>query len=265
MSSTFLIDGLPPTETDLHYLALINYGAYTSFRVEDGGVRGLDLHLDRLETSAAELFGEPVGKDRLRDLMRIALAGQPNAWLRISLFSPDIWPRTPSAQVPPKVMTVVSPPPPPLASRVRLDVQTYAREMAELKHTATLGLIRARRLAREAGFDDVLFADADGIVSEGATWNIAFLTGDHVVWPEAPMLAGVTQVLIARGLADVGMTQSTELVRIAELPRFEGAFFCNSSTPACVVESIGDRVFDMGSDRIERLAHAWRSQPAEII
>lgn len=263
--SAFLIDGQPATEADLQYLALVNYGAYTSFRIEDGGVRGLDLHLERLEASAAALFGERIGEDRLRDLMRIALAGQQEAWLRISLFSPEIWPRKPSAQVRPRVMTTVSPPPPPLATSVRLEVQTYAREMAELKHTATLGLIRARRLAREAGFDDALFADADGVISEGATWNIGFLSGDHVVWPEAPMLAGVTQVLIARGLADVGMTQSTGPVRVADLSRFDGAFLCNSSTPACAVAAIGDQVFDAGSDRIERLAQAWLSQAAEPV
>lgn len=263
--SAFLIDGQPATEADLQYLALVNYGAYTSFRIESGGVRGLDLHLERLEISAAELFGERIGEDRLRDLMRTALAGQQEAWLRISLFSPEIWPRTPSARVRPRVMTTVSPPPPPLASTVRLEVQTYARETAELKHTATLGLIRARRLAREGGFDDALFADADGVISEGATWNIGFLCGDHVVWPEAPMLAGVTQVLIARGLAEVGMTQSTEPVRVADLPRFDGAFFCNSSTPACAVAAIGDRVFEAGEVRIERLAQAWLSQPAEPV
>ena len=40
-----------------------------------GGVRGLDLHLERLEASARELFGEAPGEARLRDLMRRAAAG----------------------------------------------------------------------------------------------------------------------------------------------------------------------------------------------
>ena len=65
-----LIDGAPASPDDLAYLALVNYGAYTSFRVEGGGVRGLDLHLARLEMrilfetlldriEAVELAGEP--------------------------------------------------------------------------------------------------------------------------------------------------------------------------------------------------------------
>ena len=45
---TLFIDGTPATQADLAHQALVNYGAYTSFRVEDGGVRGLDRHLTRL-------------------------------------------------------------------------------------------------------------------------------------------------------------------------------------------------------------------------
>lgn len=62
----FFIDGTPATQVDLAHQVLVNYGAYTSFRVEDGGVRGLDLHLTRLEQAAIELFGQPVCEDHLR-------------------------------------------------------------------------------------------------------------------------------------------------------------------------------------------------------
>ncbi len=265
MSAEHLIDALPPTQADLHYLATVNYGAYTAYRVEDGGVRGLDLHLARLEASAIDLFGEAVGEDRLRDIIRTALGDRREAWLKVTLFSPDILARTPSARVRPRVMTAVSPPPPPLATTVRLRVQTYGRDDAHIKHTATLGLIRARRLAREDGFDDALFADADGLISEGPSWNIGFLIGDHIVWPQAPMLAGATQAVIARGLDEVGMTQGTEPVHLHELFRFDGAFICNSATPACCVTAIGDRVFEVDTDRIERIASAWSSQQAEKI
>lgn len=74
MSATLYIDGTPATLGALTHVALVNYGAYTSFRVEQGGVRGLDLHLARLEAEAAELFGEAVGEERLRGLMRGAVA-----------------------------------------------------------------------------------------------------------------------------------------------------------------------------------------------
>lgn len=265
MTAGILIDGEPASLDDLAYQAMVNYGAYTSFRVEQGGVRGLDLHLARLEASAVELFGEPVGEARLRDLIRRAVEGRPDAWMRVSLFAPKLGPRTPDWRGVPKVMTAVSPPPPPLAASVRLTVHTYAREAPQVKHVATFGLIRARRAAWAAGFDDALFADTDGRISEGSLWNIGFVSGDRVTWPQAPMLAGVAQALVERGLAYVGLTTSTEPVTVSDLNRFDAAFICNSATPACTVTAIGTQAFGTPPGLIERLDAAWASNPIQSI
>ena len=262
---TLLIDGVAATVEDLGRQALVNYGAYSSFRVEQGGVRGLDLHLARLDGAAEALFGEPVGPERLRHLMRVAVAGRDACWLRVSLFSPQITARAAGWRGAPSVMTATSPPPPPLATSVRLHLQTHQRYLPQIKHAAHFDLIHARRLAREAGFDDALLADAEGLISEGSSWNIGFLSGDRVIWPQAPMLAGVTQALIARRLASVGLTSVTEPVHVADLTRFDGAFFCNSATPACAVTAIGDQVFAGAGARIEAVAAAWASNPLEVL
>ena len=262
--TTLLIDGAPPPPDDLTYLATVNYGAYTSFRFERGGVRGLARHLARLDASAVDLFGEPLDEARLRDLIRLAVAEQDAGWLRISLFSPEIVARSPSWHGRPKVMTIVSPPPSPLADSLRLRVQVHARHLPATKHTGTLDLIHARRVAREAGFDDALFVDQHGVISEGATWNIGFLRGDRVIWPQAPMLAGVTQDLIQAGLSSVGLTSETRPVRLVDLAAFDAAFICNSATPACAVTAIGDHRFDF-SPHIPALAVAWAFSPAEMV
>ncbi|WP_374515929.1 aminotransferase class IV [Brevundimonas sp.] len=259
------IDGAPATAGDLSQLALVNYGAYTSFRVEGGGVRGLDLHLARLEASAVELFGEPVGEERLRRLMRAAVSDRPDCWLRVSLFSLQIGPRTPEWRGVPKVMTAALPPPPPLAESLRLQVQRHSRHAPHLKHSGAFDLIRARRLARAAGFDDALFVDEAGRVSEGSLWNIGFLSGDLVVWPDAPMLAGVGQALIRRGLAAAGLNDTVARVDLPDLGRFDGAFICNSATPVCAVVAIGDHGFAVRGESIERLRAAWASNPPQPI
>jgi branched-subunit amino acid aminotransferase/4-amino-4-deoxychorismate lyase len=265
LSLTLLIDGAPATPDDLTHVALVNYGAYTSFRVERGGVRGLDLHLARLEAEAVELFGEPVGETRLRELMRAAAGERGDCWLRVSLFSPEIGPRTPDWSGRPKVMIAASPPPKPLADSVRLQVQTYGREAPHLKHVATFGLIRARRLARRAGCDDALFVDAGGYVSEGSLWNIGFVCGSEVVWPQAPMLAGVAQALVQRGLQHSGLTGRTEPVHVDDLAGFEGAFICNSATPACAVTMVSEHAFATDPAMIDRLQAAWASNPVQPI
>lgn len=259
------VDGASASLDDLAHVALVNYGAYTSFRVEPGGVRGLDLHLARLQAEAIELFGEPVGETRLRDLMRKAVAGREACWLRVSLFSPEISPRTPDWRGPPKVLIAASPPPAPLADNLRLQVQTYAREAPHLKHVATFGLVHARRAARAAGFDDALFVDAEGRVSEGSLWNVGFVRGDGIVWPQAPMLAGVAQALVQRGLGAVGLTGRIEPVDVADLGRFDAAFICNSATPARSVSAIGSRTFVPPPTLIGRLQSAWTSNPIQPI
>lgn len=260
-----LIDGLPPSPEDLTYLATTNYGAYTSFRVEAGGVRGLDLHLARLKVSAEALFGGALPEDHLRHAMRMALGETTTAWLRIGLFSPEIRPRTPDAVIRPKVLTTVSPAPPPLGSNLRLQTQTHTRLLPEHKHTATIEAIHARRTARQAGFDDALYVDGEGLISEGSLWNIGFLQGDTVVWPQAPMLAGIAQALVDQGLAAQGMTSRTRPIRMSDLSAFDGAFICNSATPACAVTAIGDVVFDVDGTRLNRLSAAWASAPLQSI
>ena len=130
---------------------------------------------------------------------------------------------------------------------------------------ATFGLIRARRVARAAGFDDALFVDAEGHVSEGSLWNIGFIRGSEVIWPQALMLAGIAQALVERGLGSVGLTGVSAPVHVSDLARFDGAFICNSATPACAVAAIGDQVFATSPTLIDRVQAAWASNPVQPI
>ncbi len=260
------IDGAPATVEDLTHQALINYGAYTSFAVAGGAVRGLDRHLARLTHAGHALFGAAVPETEVRALIRQALGGRVDAFVRVSLFSHDISPRTPGHEGPPSVMVGVFPPVPPLGETpLRLQVQTYARETPDLKHVATMGLIRARRQARVDGYDDALFVDSEGRISEGSLWNIGLLCGDRVIWPEAPMLEGVSQALITAHLADVGLNHETRVVTAADLPGFDGAFITNSATPACGVAAIGDHAFAVSVEHLANITAAWsRAEPQPV-
>ena len=66
----------------------------------------------------------------------------------------------------------------------------YQRELPALKHVGTFGLFQQRREAMAAGFDDALFLNEEGLVSEGSTWNLALHDGRQLVWPQAAALRG---------------------------------------------------------------------------
>ena len=260
------IDGRPAGAADLGHFALSNYGAFTSMQVEDGGVRGLDLHLARLEAEAVELFGVAVPEALLRERMRQALDRRTGRFsLRVNLFSDAISLRAPDAAVQPRVLATLSPLAAPLTTPLRLQTQVYAREVPHLKHAATFGLTRARRLAVQAGFDDALFVDAAGRISEGSIWNIGFVQGETVVWPDAPMLAGTGQGLLQRGMEGLGLSSATRLVGLTGLADFDAAFICNSATPACAVAAIDGHAFPPAEAVIARLIDAWRSNPRQKI
>jgi branched-subunit amino acid aminotransferase/4-amino-4-deoxychorismate lyase len=256
-----LIDGHPASPEALLHQALVNYGAYTSFRVEDGGVRGLDRHLARLDQAARELFGQAPDAADLRAWARSALEGRAQAFVRISLFSQQIGHRDPTWMGRPQVMVCAFDPPPPLSDvPLRIQARTHRREAPHLKSVATFGLMSARRAARAAGYDDALFVDDDGVISEGTLWNVGFWQGDTLVWPDAPMLDGVTQALLREGLGG-----ERRRVTLNDLRGFDAAFICNSATPACAVSGIDSIAFDPAPDRIERLTSAWRNHPPQLI
>ncbi|WP_270890119.1 hypothetical protein [Streptomyces sp. DHE17-7] len=71
------LDGRPAGEDALAALALTNYGHFTTLLVEDGRVRGLGLHLERLIRDCRLLFDTTLDPDRVRALARRAVPLRP--------------------------------------------------------------------------------------------------------------------------------------------------------------------------------------------
>ena len=69
-----------------------------------------------------------------------------------------------------------------------------------LKLLATYGLLRHVREARVAGYDDALFVDRAGMLSEGSTWNLCMYDGEQWLWPDANVLTGITMLLLRRAM-----------------------------------------------------------------
>ena len=233
------IDGRDATLDDLRRLATVNYGHYTAMQLRDGGVRGLAHHLARLDAGTRALFGVPLDAGRVRAALRHASAGLREASLRVHVFARGLDRERLDLPVDPDVLVVVAPPAPDLPSApLSVRCVRYARELPAVKHVATFGLYHQRRLAQQAGYDDALFETDDGAIAEGTTWNVGFADDEGVIWPDAPMLAGVVQRVVTDGLAAAGIAQRRTRVTRDVLARCRGAFALNSAFVVRPIASI---------------------------
>ena len=247
------VNGAPAARDDLRRVATINYGHFTAMQVRDGGVRGLGHHLARLDEGTRALFGRPLEPGRARDALRRALAGVRDASVRVHVFSRALDRERLDRPVEPDLLVVVAPPAREAGTPLSVRCVRYARELPWIKHVATFGLFHQRRLAQQAGFDDALFETAEGAIAEGTTWNVGFADAGGIVWPEAPMLAGVVQRVVADGLAAAGIAQRSARVGRDTLARCRTAFALSSAFVVRPIAAIDGQRLDDATGLVARL------------
>lgn len=251
----------PATTDDLLPLALTSYGHFTSMRVgADGRIRGLSLHLERLDRDSRSVFGTGVEPGRVRALVRNALEGRSGPCVvRITNFDPTVNLGRPADAGRPQLLVTVRPagemPPAPLTA---MSVP-YERDLPMVKHCGLFGALHARRAAQLAGFDDALFVGTDGRVSEGGTWNLAFVDADGtVIWPEAPVLPGVTMALLQ---------ERTEYkvapVTLTEAKAMSAAFATNTSIGVRALSAIDTTRMAVEHPVLTELRDIYLSVPGE--
>ncbi|MFG2820540.1 aminotransferase class IV [Kitasatospora sp. NPDC048365] len=253
------LDGRPVDPAELQVLALTNYGHFTTVRVEDGRVRGLALHLERLTADCRALFGTEPDLDRVRAYVRRVLPGAGTVNVRVTLFDPALDLGTIGGPAHPRVLVTTRPAGPLAAGPVRVRTVPYVRDLPQVKGVGLYGALRHRREALLAGFDDVLFTDPAGRLTEGGTWNLGLVRDGRVVWPRGEILVGTTMRLLQR--ADEGW--SAEDVRSAD--GFEAAFATNAAVGVRVVSAVDGRPLAGEHPVVERLRAAYRELPGEPV
>ncbi|KJS56219.1 aminotransferase class IV [Streptomyces rubellomurinus] len=257
------IDGAPADPARLAALGLLNYGHFTTLRVEAGGVRGLALHLDRLERDCRALFAAELDRAAVRERIRAVLPadGAP-VIVRVTVYDPALGLERPSAPAAPALLVTTRPAPAAEPGPLRVRTVAYRRELPEVKHTGLFGLVHHRRQAQLAGFDDVLLTEADGLVVEGATWNVGFLDGDRLVRPEGPSLPGVTEALLAGAYRG---PQTRRPVRRDELGGYQAAFAVNAGAGLRPLAAVDGTAFDTAHPLLAELRAAYRGVAAEPV
>jgi branched-subunit amino acid aminotransferase/4-amino-4-deoxychorismate lyase len=216
------IDGVPPAPDQL-WATVSAYGHFTAMQVRNGKARGLALHMRRLEAANREAFGGDLDGERVRALVRHALGDTKDASVRVYVFEAPGEPAT--------MVTVKAPAE--MATPQRLQSAHYQRPDAHIKHVTT-DQGHYRRHAQRNGFDDSVLVGPNGGVSESTLANIGFFDGAAVVWPDAPMLHGITMQLLERELAVRGVPSRRLTVRVQDIALLDGAFLCSTRGIAAV-------------------------------
>lgn len=265
MSTTrAFVDGLPADAAALIRFARSNYGHFTTMQVRGSAVRGLGLHLARLEHATRALFGVPLDVDAVRVQMRRALGGDEDASLRLSVAAANYTARRMPEPAQLEVLVLVDPPAPERNAPVRLMSVVHPHYLPQIKHSGGFGLSHLRRHAQARGFDDALVLGTDGAVAEGTTFNVGFLERDVLVWPQAPQLDGVTKQLLSEAFANGGGFVRSQPIALADVTGFEGGFCCNSGG-VWPIQSIDGLEFSDSSRVTDNLRGLLAALPCEVI
>ncbi|MGH8053506.1 MAG: aminotransferase class IV [Stenotrophomonas sp.] len=246
--------------------ALVNYGHFTSLQVRKGAVQGWVLHQQRLQQATHELFDAGLDVAQLTVWLKDALAqcDACDASVRITVFSRAFDFRQPLRVVPVDVLIGIAAPAAISTTARTVAPLRYQRELAHIKHAGTFPLFHHRRQAMREGFDDVVFVDGAGNVSEGSTWNLAFWDGAQVVWPQAAALRGVTEQLLIAGLDRLGQAQVRRELGLATLAGFSGAVACNASG-MWPLSRVGDVPFVQSEQLLQQLQRALDEAPWVVL
>ncbi|WP_406194826.1 aminotransferase class IV [Kitasatospora sp. NBC_01560] len=232
------LNGVPVRTEELQALALTNFGHFTTMRVEAGRVRGLALHLARLVRDCRTVFGAALDPERVRAYARRAAPGGAVAMVRVTVFDPALDVGSLGADAEPRVLVTTRPAGAPEFPPLRVRSVPYVRDLPAVKSVGLFGALYHRSEARRAGFDDALFVDREGHVSEGGTWNIGLVRGSQVVWPDADCLAGTTMELLRRA-----RPHRVERLPSAALGGFEAAFATNAAIGVRAVAAVDGFTF----------------------
>src|SRR5262245_29858005 len=211
------------------------HGIFDTAGLVDGRIYDLDAHLDRLVLSAERSkLRLPGSRAEIRDVIirTTAASGRRDGSIRYWLSSgPGSLELSPAAGAEPGFFVMIFPglsyPQRWYTEGVRVMTTTYPIKpplYAVTKSTNYLPNILMQMEAKEAGFDNGVFVDADGNVGESSNMNVAFVSADGVL--EHPrfeqILSGCTSLRIlelGRVLRDRGIVRD---VRVRDIPAAEG-------------------------------------------
>lgn len=215
-------------------------------------------HLDRLKFSAEQMdFQLPIKDEQILFEMQHALdlLQSPKASIRLVFTRGEGLGLSPSTAQQPNRLIYCMP--------VSLEESTYLAKGMRL-YKSRLGYtlrgpmpkisgyqhsIAALAKAQRLGFDDIIWENSHGEITESSIANIFFISrqGDqiHISTPslESGILPGITRENLLQLLRSSGIGADEDIIDASELAKFDEAFLCSTVRGLIPVRAIGDHQF----------------------
>src|SRR5690606_12349014 len=149
---------------------------------------------------------------------------------RVTVTDPGLELGRPGRDAHPRLLVTTRPAGQDRPGPLSLATVPFERDLPRVKVTGLLGTLVRRPHAQASGFAHALFLARRPVVSECATFHIAFLRRGTLVWPNAQLLPGPTMRLLSELAGDVGLASRSASVHVADLPGMEAALVTNAAT-----------------------------------
>ncbi len=233
--------------TDLGLLR--GYGLFDYFLTYNGRPFQWDWYWERFRNSAASLrLPLPLGKDETYAVVMdlVGRADQGDVALRFVMtggYAPDS-----ISIVKPNllIMTEDIHPVPPVQYEqgIRVVLDEYVRDMAEVKSTDYKRVILKDSEIRAAGASDLLY-QKDGEISELSRSNFFVVSGNRLITPNQHILRGITRRTIME-LAQADFEVEERPLLLSELYDADEAFTTSSTKQVLPIVQVGDLTIGNG-------------------
>lgn len=253
--------------TDLGLLR--GFGLFDYFLTYNGRPFQWDWYWERFAQSARRMtLPLPLGKDDTYAILQelIARAGRPDIAFRFVMtggYSSDsIRIERPNLLI--LTEEIHNVPAWQYERGIKVIVDEYVRDMAEVKSTDYKRVILLAGAMQEAGAQDVLY-QKDGEISELSRSNVFIVSGNRLITPNRHILYGITRRTVI-DLARPDFQIEERPVRLADLNDADEAFTTSSTKAVLPITQVGDLPIGDGRvgpasrellSRFQALTGAW--------
>ncbi|MFA6032787.1 MAG: aminotransferase class IV [Myxococcota bacterium] len=231
-------------------------------RTYNGRLFAFDMHMDRLEQSAAQIsFKLPLSREAIfREMTRtVKKTGNHESYVRIVVTrgaSSKIG-MDPSTAANPQAIIIVQdfqPPPEDISKRaVRAALVTLRRNPSDslapsIKSGNYLNSVLAHIEAKSAGAAEAIMLNHQGNVTEGTVFNLFIVSGGEILTPplSAGILDGITRKVIIRQAREAGLKFKEANFNGKRLLQADEVFFTSTLREVQPVVKIGETVIGGG-------------------